>query len=336
MSKKINRTEYMYSAPRFRFAEGKMLKHDDLYALSEAESAQDIINKLASLGNDYAKRNCEECDPDKISDLIFLDCYGLVSEVSEKPEAYDFFRYVYDCHNLKSAIKCGIRGIEADSLMYACATVAPVEAVEAYKNGGSDKYPKNMSAAISEAIEAFAKTSNPQVVDTILDKACFADMLECAKKSESDYLVGIVTSKIDLTNILICDRVMRLGGQYTKEALLCETFIEGGNLTLDFYKSMLDLDRKSFAQKLESVGYTKMSSVLYDEKAPAWKLERAADDTYMDIAKKIKHVAFGIEIAAGYIIAREIEAKNIRILINGKINNLSPSVIRERLRASYE
>ena len=336
MSKKIKQTEYMYSTPRFRFAEGKMLTSDELYALSEAENAADIVNKLASKGNDFIKSQGGEYDFDKVADLIFLDSFALVSEASETPSIYDFFKYVYDCHNLKSAIKCGIRGSDATPLMYACSTVAYEHAIEAYKNGGSDKYPKNMNAAIGEAIEAFAKTSNPQLIDVILDKACFADMLECAENSGSDFLVSVVKTKIDIVNILICDRVMRLANQYTKSALLEETFIEGGSLTLGFFMDMLDGDRRHFAEKLECTNYVKMASVLFDTSAPLWKLEKAADDTYMDVALKAKQVAFGVPVAAGYIIARELEAKNVRILINGKNNNLSPVTIRERLRASYE
>lgn len=336
MSKKMNQTEYMYSTPRFRFAEGKMLTKDELYALSEAENAADIVNKLASKGNDFIKSQGGECDFDKIADLIFLDSFALVNEASETPLVYNFFKYVYDCHNLKSAIKCGIRGSDPAPLMYHCSSVNPECAIEAYKNGGSDKYPKNMNAAIGEAIEAFAKTSNPQLIDVVLDKACFADMLECVNNSGSDFLCEIVKTRIDLVNILICDRIMRLANQYTKKSLLEETFIVGGNLKLDFFVDMLDSDRRHYAEKLECTDYVKMASVLFDADAPAWKLEKAADDVYMDVALKAKRVAFGAPVAAGYIIAREIEAKNVRILINGKNNGLAPALIRERLRASYE
>ena len=333
MSKKINETQYMYSTPRFRFAEGKMLTRDELYALSEAESADDIVSKLISKGNDFLKG---KENTDSVADLIFLDSFSLVSEASENPHAYDFFKYVYDCHNLKSAIKCGIRGIDAASLMYECSSVPSEYAIEAYKNGGSDKFPKNMSRAIGEAIEAYAKTANPRLIDLILDKACFADMLECVNNTGSQYLVSLVKTKIDLTNILICDRVMRHANQYTKKALLEESFICGGSIGLDFFSQMLEADRRYFAEKLECTDYAKVASVLFDESAPAWKLEIAADNAYMNIASYAKKVAFGIEVAAGYIIARELEAKNVRILINGKNNKLSPALIRERLVACYE
>ena len=336
MSKKPNQTEYMYSTPRFRFAEGKMLTKDELYALSEAQSPADIVSKLVSKGNDFIKSQGEEYDFDKIADLIFLDSFSLVDEASENSSAYDFFKYVYDCHNLKSAIKCGIRGSDATQLTYLCSSVNPEYAIEAYKNGGSDKYPKNMNAAIGEVIEAYAKTSNPQLIDVILDKACFADMLDCATGSGSEFLISVVKTRIDLVNILICDRVMRLANQYTKKALLEETFIEGGSISLGFFCDMLEGDRRHFAEKLECTPYTKVASALFEANAPAWKLEKAADDSYMDVALKAKRVAFGIEVAAGYIIARELEAKNIRILINGKNNNLPAAAIRERLRASYE
>ena len=336
MSKKQNKTEYMYSTPRFRYAEGKMLTRDELFTLCEVQNARDIAEKLISKGNLFIKNSDGGYDIDLIADKMFLDSFAFVSEVSETPAVYDIFKYPYDCHNLKSAIKCKIRGVDAMPLMYNCSSVSPEHAIGAAKGEQVCNYPENMAVAVGEAMDSYAKTKNPQLIDIILDKACYADMMACAKSSGSEYLVSVVKTKINLANILLCDRVMRMQGEYSREAIFDMSFIDGGDISRDILKDMLSLTRRELAEKIANTDYYLLSRVLFDEKSKLWMLEKAADDTMMELAQVAKRVAFGIEVAAGYIIAREIEAKNIRILINGKKNGDAAQSIRERLRVSYE
>ena len=336
MSKKQIKTEYMYSTPRFRFAEGKMLTRDELYSLCEAQNAYDIAEKLVSKGNAFVKNSDGGYDLDLIADKIFLDSFNFVSEVSETPHIYDIFKYPYDCHNLKSAIKCAIRGVDAMPLMYFCSSVSPEHTVEAIKNREVIKFPKNMANAALDAIDSYAKTKNPQLIDIVLDKACFADMLALAKDSRSEYLAEVVRTKIDLANILLCDRMMRMPCEHSREAIFDMAFIDGGSINRDVLTDMLSLTRRELAEKIANTEYYLLSRVLFDEKSNLAMLEKAADDTLMELALNAKRVSFGVEVAAGYIMAREMEAKNIRILINGKKNGDAAQSIRERLRVSYE
>lgn len=64
-------------------------------------------------------------------------------------------------------------------------------------------------------------------------------------------------------------------------------------------------------------------------------MERAADDELMEVAREAKMVSFGAEILVGYLIAREYEVKNLRILLAGKSVGLTTDALRERMRLSY-
>ncbi|MDK2799758.1 MAG: V/A-type H+/Na+-transporting ATPase subunit [Clostridiales bacterium] len=46
-------------------------------------------------------------------------------------------------------------------------------------------------------------------------------------------------------------------------------------------------------------------------------------------------MAFGIEPLVAYLMAKENEIKIVRIIMVGKINNISNEIIRERLREAY-
>ena len=55
----------------------------------------------------------------------------------------------------------------------------------------------------------------------------------------------------------------------------------------------------------------------------------------MTIMKEAKFIPFGGEPLLAYIYAKETEIKVVRIIMVGKLNNISPEVIRERLRDIY-
>jgi len=65
------------------------------------------------------------------------------------------------------------------------------------------------------------------------------------------------------------------------------------------------------------------------------RFEKLSDDFVFEIAKRGKYIAFGIEPIIGYIMAKENEIKAIRMIMVGKINEISNDVIKERLRDVY-
>ncbi|MEG2018682.1 MAG: V-type ATPase subunit [Clostridium sp.] len=64
-------------------------------------------------------------------------------------------------------------------------------------------------------------------------------------------------------------------------------------------------------------------------------LEKYCDDQIIEQIKPQKYNSFTISPLAAYILARENEIKNVRILLSGKRNNLAEDSIRERLRELY-
>ena len=65
------------------------------------------------------------------------------------------------------------------------------------------------------------------------------------------------------------------------------------------------------------------------------KLELEKDNYLLSILKKAKIRAFGIEPVIGYIEGKEIEYKNIRIILEGKKTKIKENKIKELLRDTY-
>lgn len=73
-------------------------------------------------------------------------------------------------------------------------------AVDAYpamvERGDFSSLPAHMAGSAAEAADVYARTGDPQQIDLILDRACFADMLDTA---QGEYSRDLVRCKIDLT-----------------------------------------------------------------------------------------------------------------------------------------
>jgi len=73
----------------------------------------------------------------------------------------------------------------------------------------------------------------------------------------------------------------------------------------------------------------------WQEKGAITRLEKLSDDFITEYLRQSKRMPFGLDPLVGYLYAKEIEVKNIRLILVGKINGLPVEDIRERLRNVY-
>lgn len=73
----------------------------------------------------------------------------------------------------------------------------------------------------------------------------------------------------------------------------------------------------------------------YFEKRELWQFERAFDNLLIAFLKKSRMVTAGPSVVVAYILAKEIAFRNIRIIMMAKLNEISPSIIKERVRNVY-
>ena len=55
----------------------------------------------------------------------------------------------------------------------------------------------------------------------------------------------------------------------------------------------------------------------------------------MDLIKETNSINYGAEVIFAYLIAKEVEIKNLRLVLVGKVNDLPFEFIKERLREVY-
>lgn len=332
MAKGYNPIEYMYSSARIRALETKIASRDRMWHLADADSAETVITQLTDFGFEIVKDG-ESVQREETLESALKNGYAEVTSM-ECGEAVRFLKYQYDANNIKAIIKCASRGISPDGMLLDVGSVSVAEAKNAFGDNNYSVYPKNMAEAIPEALEAFAATANPQKIDFIIDRACFADIFASATASGIALAQKLARVKIDLVNIMMTLRIMRMSLGSTAEGVLSEVYIENGSRPLDFYLKALSLGEEGFAAELIRGEYESIAAAIIGGESLSL-LEKRADNLYFEIAKEAKRITFGAEIAIGYIVALEYEVKNIRIILAGKDAGLSPDTIKERLRECY-
>lgn len=331
MAQKYRETDYMYASARIRALESGIADADRLSHLCEAASARDVLSMLSEYGFEAETSSSRE----EILCSVLRKGYAEIDAMGGR-DAVAFLRYPYDCNNIKALIKCARRGSSTEGMLFAeLGTVALSEVRRAFEDKRYEVFPPHMAEAIPKAEREFSESGNPQRVDLLLDRACFADMLATATASGMSLAVEWMRARIDLLNLISVVRLIRMRLRSVGEVFLSETLIPGGSLDRDFLMEALkDGSETALAERLEFTAYSFLCPLLNGE-ASLGEMERAADDARMEIARKAKYLPFGAELMIGYAVALEYEVMNIRILLAGKDAGLSAEVIRERLRKSY-
>lgn len=343
--KKQQATEYMYASARIAALENRMVGKERVNALLEAKGRAEVMARLGELGEAYRLPASAEggtaLDGETVSaateEMLSAILRGAFADVRDSvpdAEVYRYFSYPYDCNNVKALLKCSIRGADPEGMLFDFGSVSVDDLKVAMQEGKYDLLPPAMAEGIIQAKETFAKTGDPQLIDAILDKACYADMLASAEDTGSSTLVGWVKTKIDLVNVMICVRILRMKRGEAGKLFMKEALLDGGALEKSFFETVYDGGEEALWKGLMNQYYSFVRAVDASDKSLA-AIERCADDYHMRLVRDDARVPFGVEVAGGYLLGCETAVKNIRIILAAKDAGLSAEVIRERVRESY-
>ncbi len=337
-------TEYAYSSARIRFRENSLVTKETYERMLEARSADEVVEIFLETGfdnRDEKSENTENMAPSERREVVLQKClknaYSLIGEISPLPTLASFLQYQYDCNNIKMAIKCRIRGIEPDVMLFDIGTISTEKIIKMAADQNFTELPENMATAAKEVVVEYAKSKNPQKIDILLDKACFADMLQGAEDTRVPYIEKLVKVKIDLTNFMITLRVLRMRGEDSNDlSAFYDSLIDGGEISSGIWKRAYENGEDIVISKLSNSEYGDLAEEidsLGDKTLSA--IEKLCDNYWFESAKTSKFVTYGAPVLVGYIVAIEYQIKNIRIILAGKSAQLSSDIIRERMRASY-
>ena len=316
MTKRRKDTDYLFLSARIRAMERRLLTAQRLEQLLTAPSVEACAQLLSEWG--YAPVHDEPSLQAALSaqrEAVFAD----VSRFMPEAEVLDVFRLKYDYHNIKTLLKAPQ---DAERLLIDAGTV-PAETMR--------KKPADMAAAADEAQRVLAETGSARSSDCILDRAYFARLEKLAADSHIPYLQDYVRAMIDAANLRSLIRTQRLG---LDAGFLREVLFPGGSVTPEAIRA----GSGSGAAALWRGTAFAREAELGDEAAKGGSLtafEKACDDAVLRAAGAARRVPFGVEVALGYLAAKEAEWTAVRTVLSGRMAGVPAEALRERLREQY-
>lgn len=323
---KLQENDYLYCTARLRAMEGGLVDREKLERMLEARTAADAMAQVGAVET-VTPAEREAWFAEQLS-----AAYAEVLSMLPAPDAVRFMQYPYDCNNIKAALKCAARGIDCGSMLVGCGTL-PVDAYPAMvERGDFSSLPAHMAGSAAEAADVYARTGDPQQIDLILDRACFADMLDTA---QGEYSRDLVRCKIDLTNLMITVRVLRMGMTAANRAMLASALLPGGRTSPERLLEAAEGGEAALAEALSGTVGGRVLAGFGDQTPTLAALECACDNAWMARVREAKSVPFGEEVPVAYLAAWEYAVKNMRIICAGKDAGLPNDTIRERSRECY-
>lgn len=327
---------YLFGSARVSVLENGLIRKDQLERLWNAPSVERCAELLADYGIPVVRNpGTGSFEREETLLSVLRNAFREVAETTENAAFARAFRWQYDCNNIKAAIKCVKRGVNPDGMLFDFGNIEAAIVKDAAARNDFEALGEPFSHAAAEAVETFARTGNPQWVDLILDRACYAAMLRDAKQSKNLFVTDLVTKKIDLTNLLICIRLMRMKSGEAGRLLLADAFLPGGMLPDEFFAQAYSEGEEELWRMVSASEYREFASLSGGSDGSLTAVERAADDFWMTQVRQAKLIPYGVERLTAYLIAVETEVRNLRIILAGLEAGLTAGTIGERVRMGY-
>lgn len=319
--------EYVFASSFIKAAEGKGTPAERLSRFREASDRDSLRSSAA----EAFKVSAENVYDEAINSAVELVKSALPDFSAVVP-----LLYKYDCANIKTAVKCKIRGISPEGLLFSCGTLPASAVVNAAESSDFSKIPGELGAAAAEALKTYQKTGEVRSIDLILDRACFADMKKAAEESGCELTGRIVRTRADGTNLLTAMRISAEGlSPDTAASLFERAFVPGGNMPLSSFCSVEngveDAEKISARAAGDTASVIKTAAKCPDADAAA----KVIDEEIISLCMKYRFKPFGPEVAVSLIVVREAEITNCRIIEAAIGTENREDTVRERLRAAY-
>lgn len=328
--------DYLFGSANIRTLENAIIGRERIEKLLGTKNADEAWSLLSDWGVNVI-RSHEDGKILREETLlgILKGAYARLLELAPDSMALRLWLYPYDCNNLKAAQKAFIRGIDPTSMLFDFGTLAAADIVKMVEQGTYERLPANLQESAQRAMDEYAKTKNPQVIDLILDKACWRDMLAAAKASGEEFVVRLVQTRIDLLNAMIALRILRMKSGEVGKVFFTEAFLEGGTLAFDRLSECLTKGENALWMFLSHTNYSAFAEKFAKGDGALSTAEKLADNYWMSLILENKFIPDGLEVMIAFLAAHEYEVKNLRILLSGKEAGIATATIRERIRDSY-
>lgn len=231
----------------------------------------------------------ETCkDIDELIKIQMQETYKIIDEVTPNKEFTDLFLLDIDAHNLKVCLKAKLIGKPCEDLLLD----GGVFNKEIIKICTKVNDYSMLSKSFEENLKDIEKIKDPQMISTLVDKAKFSFIFDVLSKNKNEILKEYFTKKASYININTKARAKKLG--YT---------------TKQISSMLIDVKDQDFNLKAEE------------------NLEDKLYKKLLDFIRDKKTETFTIAPVICYLLDKQNEAKNLRMIFAAKKCNQNANIV---------
>ncbi|WP_138159833.1 V-type ATP synthase subunit C [Peptoniphilus catoniae] len=330
----MDREKFIQASALIRVKEKKFLPGASLERLVEAKDLSEALKFLNdSIYQEHISKLDKAQDYEKALEAQQKVTFKEVYDLCPDRRVVDLIANNYYYHNVKILVKD--RALESD-LSHLYIDIGDFDRIGVNKAIDEDQKSDNeFLQGAKLAISEYDESKSPQNIDLVIDNLYFKSLKKLADEMNVDLFKEYVRDLIDFTNISI---LLRMQNQNRDISFLDKVLIPGGRIRIEdldkYFYNKLEAESPLF-KSLEIGKYLKEGIEDFNKTGSLSMLEEYRDNYFMEKIKKAKSITYGPEVIFAYLYAKEMEVKNLKIILICKLNGIEPSIIRERLRDSY-
>jgi len=327
--------DYTYAVSRIKAMENRMVDSTMLQQMADAHGFDGAWKLLMETcyGQWVAETGASSYDKLLEAELVYL--YNELRKFVPDPSIVSLFQIPYDFHNMKVVLKSLFAqrggGESRWDLLVSMGSYPADEMILAIESEDYRLLPYQLHRVIPSCVMIWEQTKNILEIENILDRHMFYAMRLIADDISYPGVKEYVRLRIDGENIRTMLRLKRLNVDVSE---VLDHLHPGGTFSSDLLTQLYPEPRESWSRAL-SFGY--MGDVLsgieeVEDFQVLPEVERRSDRLISSYLDQYQYDPFAPEQVVRYLWFKEMEVRNLRIILVGKASGVEKDMIKGLLR----
>lgn len=328
--------DYTYLVGRVRVLERGLLTPRTLDALLRAEDLDQALRTMAEIP--YLGEAFQGIVPSlqNIDKTLTEHFFGIVSDFAKQKDGGDvagFFLLGFDATALKLAVKHFMAKKPLEKMYLASFDIRKI--ARFLSGEGSEYFPEDFVQILREIQELLeTQPGNAQGVEFLCDRFFLKGVYSLANR-----LSGPLRKWCHLYIIFSYLRgALRARYQERKPDTLRLLYFDNSLLGEKELLEFLVISDEKIPEYLDHFGFAFVlpeTGIFRNDPYYLAEIERKMDNYLLSSLRQYRWEAFGPEPVFGFLFAKSIDMKNLRILLKGKYFGLEADILRRKLRECY-
>ncbi len=326
-------SKYLFITGAIRALEAKRITPEIINQLLKSETSNEAVDFLKStIYYDFSR---EHEDASDITELIrwrrnwllrFIEKYSFHKDVNAA------LRLKYDYHNIKTLLKGNILETDNNEMVLDTGIIEQNDIIQIFKDEDYGKLPAIMQNGIDDAVEAYYADKNLILIDLVIDRTMFLDILDRCQNLGSLLLYQHLALNIDLINI---QTMLRSEDLAAGKAITKRLFIPGGSIEISYLNQISKNPMDHLTELTSRYNLDRLSRSISEYPDNPFAIEKACDDTLTGHIRQARYYIWGVEPVYAFGYAVELELKILGTILSGIEAGIEKELLKKRLPEPY-